>query len=140
MVGGGYREWGLSGLVRIDPGVRGRGWSLNVRPAWGETESGVRELWEEPVNGMALDENGEQPDPRPRVAARIGYGLTAFEGKGLLTPYGSVSLDGGGERRYAVGSRWQRGDSLKLNLEGRRRESANDEPQHGVMLRGEVRF
>ena len=33
--GGDYEEWGVSGLLRLDPGAAGLGFSLSVQPAWG---------------------------------------------------------------------------------------------------------
>ncbi|MDE0372621.1 MAG: autotransporter domain-containing protein, partial [Rhodospirillales bacterium] len=42
---GDYEEWGVSGLVRLDPGTAGEGLSFSVRPAWGQTASGVQQLW-----------------------------------------------------------------------------------------------
>ena len=48
-----YEEWSVSGLARIDPGASGRGLSLGVRPAWGETSSGVRRLVETAAAGGA---------------------------------------------------------------------------------------
>ena len=50
---GDYEEWGVSGLVRIDPGASGRGLSVSAQPAWDETASGVRRLWETGVAGGA---------------------------------------------------------------------------------------
>ena len=44
---GEYEEWGVSGLVRIDPGASGQGLALVVQPAWGQTGSGVDQLWED---------------------------------------------------------------------------------------------
>ena len=41
---GDYDEWGVSGLLRVDPGTSGRGLALGVRPAWGETTGSVQQL------------------------------------------------------------------------------------------------
>ena len=41
----GYREWGASGSVRIDPRASGRGLSLTVAPAWGASSGGAERLW-----------------------------------------------------------------------------------------------
>ena len=50
---GDYEEWGVSGLIRFDPGAAGQGLSLSVRPAWGQTASGVQRLWETTMPGGA---------------------------------------------------------------------------------------
>jgi len=44
---GDYKEWGVSGLVRLDPGAQGEELSLSLQPAWGEAASGVDRLWEQ---------------------------------------------------------------------------------------------
>ncbi len=39
-----YREWGLGGSLRLDPGAEGRGLSFSLFLTWGETASGVDRL------------------------------------------------------------------------------------------------
>ena len=81
---GDYKEWGVGGLVKLDPGTAGRGLSLSVRPVWGQASSGVERLWE---SGVAL---GAAADPdAARVHARIAYGIgtATWAGHGVLTPY-----------------------------------------------------
>ena len=82
---------------------------------------------------------GDSP-PQGRLEAKLGYGLSALGGQGLLTPYGGFSLAGEGAQSYRIGGRFEIGTAFSLSLEGERREAANDEPDHGVMLRGELRF
>ena len=65
---GDYEETGVSGLVRIAPGGSGQGLALVVQPAWGQTGSGVNQLWE---NGVTA---GVSPDNQARLNAEIGYG------------------------------------------------------------------
>ena len=43
---GAYSEWGLSGLIQLDPNAAGHGLMMSVRPTWGVTVSGVNGLWE----------------------------------------------------------------------------------------------
>ena len=47
----GVREWGVSGLLRLDPGAQGRGLSLSLSPSWGEAGSGMAQLWEDGLTG-----------------------------------------------------------------------------------------
>ncbi len=76
-----------------------------------------------------------------RLDGELGYGFGAFGGRGLLTPYGGVSLAGEGSQRYRIGGRFEIGSSLDLSLEGERLEPAKDAAaEHGVMLRGQMRF
>ena len=54
---GDYEEWGVSGLVRLDPGAAGRGLALSVQPAWGRTANGVQRLWETGAGGRTSPAN-----------------------------------------------------------------------------------
>ena len=138
---GGAREWGASGLLRLDPGMEGRGLSLSLSPSWGDAASGMARLWEDGLTGPAA--NGELSNgavgvragaPEGRIEAELGYGLPAFDGAGLVTPYSGVAFANGGERRYRVGGRLDLGTGIDLSLEGSRRESANRTPEHGANL------
>ncbi len=134
---GDYEETGVSGLVRIDPGASGQGLALSVEPAWGQTASGVQQLWE---NGVAA---GASPadQARARLNTEIGYGLGAAHGLGLVTPYTGLGLSGGGARSWRMGARWQLAADASLSVEGTLHEAANDNgPAHGLMLRGALRW
>ena len=137
-----YREWGLGGSLRLDPGAEGRGLSFNLFPAWGETSSGVDRLWDQDVAELASDDTAANDNVPPmRLDSEFGYGFGAFGGQGLLTPYGGFSLAGEGSQRYRIGSRFEIGSWLNLSLEGERREPANDAAaEHGVMLRMQARW
>ena len=84
--GGGSEEWGVSGLVRLDPGSAGRGLALSVQPAWGPTASGVERLWQTGVVPGASRESGRPggaPGLRHGVAGRPRHG-NAGDGAGAL--------------------------------------------------------
>ena len=137
----GYEEWGASGSIRLAPGASGRGLSFSLAPAWGAPSSGVDRLW------SARDARGLAPDaafePESRLDAEFGYGHRvggAFTG----TPYAGLGLSGSG-RDYRLGWRLGRAGArsdFSLNLEGTRRESADDAApaEHGVLLTGEIRW
>ena len=134
---GDYEETGVSGLVRIDPGASGQGLALSVEPAWGRTASGVRQLWE---NGVTA---GTSPADQAvaRLNAEIGYGLGAAHGLALVTPYTGLGLAGDGAQWWRVGARWQLAPAASVSVEGNLYEAAkNDEPAHGLMLRGALRW
>ena len=134
---GDYEETGVSGLVRIDPGASGQGLALSVEPAWGQTASGVQQLWE---NGVAA---GASPadQARARLNTEVGYGLGAAYGLGLVTPYTGLGLADGGARSWRMGARWQLAADASLSVEGTLHEAANDNgPAHGLMLRGALRW
>ena len=136
----GYREWGAGGSVRLDPGALGRGLSLTLAPVWGTPSSGVDPLWSaRDVAGLAP---GGEFEATRRLNAELGYGLGAPRGLGLVTPYAGLSLADGGARAWRAGARWQVAQDVTLGLEGTRNEAANDDeaPQHGLMVRGALRW
>ncbi|MDE0048586.1 MAG: autotransporter domain-containing protein [Rhodospirillales bacterium] len=103
---GDYEEWGVSGLVRIDPGASGQGLAFSLQPAWGRTASGVEQLWESGVSGgAALADRGAG-----RVHAQIAYGIgDTWGANGMLTPYTGVWLSDEGSRRLSIGGRYDIG-------------------------------
>ena len=135
--GGDYREWGVSGLLRLDPGAAGLGFALSVQPAWGRTASGVQRLWETGMTGGAVSGN----QAAGRVNARLAYGIgTRWGGRGVLTPYTDVSLSGSGSRRLSVGGQFNLGSSVRMGLEGVHSRPVHGLTSHGVMLRGSMNW
>ena len=132
-----YEEWGVGGLVRFDPGAGGRGLSLSLAPVYGDTASGTARLWDGGADADAANDNA----PQMRLNSELGYGFGALGGRGVLTPYGGVSLADEGAQSYRVGGRFGYGSSLGFSLEGERREPAgNGAAEHGVMLRMNARW
>ena len=132
---GDYEETGVSGLVRIAPGGSGQGLALVMEPAWGQTGSGVNQLWE---NGVTA---GASPDNQARLNAEIGYGLGVAPGMGVVTPYAGLGLAGEGAQWWRMGARWQLAAAASLSVEGSLYDAANDDgPGHGLMLRGGLRW
>ncbi len=132
-----YREWGASGALRIDPGASGRGLSLTLTPSFGAASSGVERLWSQHgAAELAPDGNFE---PAGRLEAEVGYGLGAFDGRGVHTPYAGVSLSNAGERIWRLGWRLNLGPDATLEVVGTRRNSADD-TGHGLMLRAAIRW
>lgn len=132
---GEYREWGVSGLVRLDPGSAGLGLALSVQPAWGQTASGVQRLWETGMTQGAAPAN----QAAGRVNARLAYGIgTTWGGQGVLTPYTDVSLSGEGSRRLSLGGSFNLGSAVRMSLEGVESRPVRGLANHGVMLRSEL--
>ena len=132
---GALREWGFGALIRFDPGASGRGPSVSLAPAWGETTSGVRRLWERGATDPIL-----RDAPGRRLEAQFAYGFAALRGRGVLTPYGTVSLAEEYGRGYRLGGRLAVGRSATVSLEAERRERAAAAAVHMVMVRGAIRF
>ena len=140
-----YREWGASGAVRLDPGARGRGLSFSLAPTYGAASSGVERLW------SARDAQGMVPggefEARQRLEGEVGYGLGLFGGLVTGTPNVGFGLSDNSQA-YRIGWRLTsavRGDpGFEVNLDATRREPANPGsgagPEHGVMLRGAIRW
>ena len=135
----GYEEWGASGAIHVSPDASGRGLSLSIARGWGSTTGGTDRLWSagDPT-AFGLD-NAYQPEGR--LEAELGYGL-GLSGRGsVLTPYVGLGLGGGESRVYRMGSRWQVVRDVTLDLEGARREEADGNgAEHGLMLRGKMRW
>ena len=131
-----YEEWGARGSIRLDPGALGRGLTLTLAPTWGAASSGVERLWSRhDMAGLAANDDF---DPASRLNAELGYGLDVPGGRGVLTPYGSLTLSNEGTRAYRLGWRFKLGETFSLSLDGERRESVNAAPEHALMLRGSL--
>lgn len=128
----GYEEWGVRGLIQIDPQA-GKGLSMKLVPAWGETASGVQELWERGLSGRRDAVAGMQ---RGRLNAEVEYGLAEFHG----TPYSRIHLVDGGTRAFGTGMRYEVSQVLGLRIEGTRALSADAPARHGLALRGHWKF
>ena len=130
-----YEEWGVSGLILLEQGKNGRGLSFSLSPGYGSTGSGTQKLWQEGLR----DEISDDRDVGARLDARLGYGLTAPGGRGLLTPYSEMTLSGSSSS-YRLGMRWELDALFDLNLTGERRESNSSAADHAIMLKGDILF
>ncbi len=138
-----YGEWGASGAVRLAPGERGRGLSFSLSPSWGTASSGVGRLWGVgDARGLAADQVFEAEQ---RLEGELGYGLGLFGDRLTGTPNTGFGLSDTA-RELRIGWRLTSvvpGDpGFAVTLDARRREAANGDepPEHGVMLRGAVRW
>ena len=135
----GYKEWGASGSVRVEPSASGRGLSLTLTPAWGNASSAVERLWSlRDPGGLAANDDFEAG---ARLDAEVGYGLKGPRGVGVATPWAGLGLAREGERAWRAGARWKLAPDFTLGLEATRREpSTNDPPEHRLMLRGALHW
>ena len=128
-------ETGFAVRFRYDPDTLGFGPWVGLTQGWGESASGVQLVWEE---------DATNPAPHDSLArsldVEVGYGLAAFGGRGLLAPFGAVSLDSDDGRAYRLGGRLTLGPAATLSLEAERRQRRADDDAHGVMLRSAARF
>ena len=128
-------EKGFAVRFRYDPDTLGFGPWVGLTQRWGASASGVQLVWEE---------DATNPAPHDSLArsldAEVGYGLAAFGGRGLLAPFGSVSLDSDDGRAYRLGGRLTLGPAATLSLEAERYEHLALAPVHTLMVRSDARF
>ena len=130
-------EWGASGLMRLDPAADGLGLSFRLLPSWGASGSGVSRLWDESVAARPADGGGGN---EARLETELGYGLPAFGGAGVTTPYAGFGLAQGGERDMRAGVRLGLGAGFDLALQARRDRASGADPDHGLELRLDARW
>ncbi len=128
---GGYEDWGLGGIITLNPGAIGHGLFYSLEPTWGDTAGRVLRLWAQ--DHAAVPMTGTHRTPRGRLEMRLGYGLGWDET--LVTPYGVLTLTDGRTRFYRLGSRLRMSDELTFSLEGLLRETVVTPMEHGVRLK-----
>ena len=139
-----YEEWGASALVRLAPGERGRGLSFSLGPTVGAASSAEERLWGAQRPGDFAPVTGEFAASRG-LDAELGYGLSLFGDRFTGTPNLALGFTDSA-RDYRIGWRLTSavpGDSgFEVNLDATRREATggNEPPEHGVMLRGAIRW
>ena len=144
-----YKEWGVSGRILLQAGNHGRGLSFSMSPVYGNINSSTQALWDD---GLRDETNGTARDNSMRMESRLGYGLSAPGGHGLLTPYAEMT-SGDSTRRYRLGMSWELGSLFDLNLVGERSESrasgasnasnastGSTNAEHLILLKGVIRL
>ena len=131
----GYREWGFSGRIQIDPQTLGEGLALRLVPSWGDASGGVQRLWDHGAMG-AVGNGFLGRDRQGSLNAEIEYGLRSFAG----TPYGSFRLAERGTRTFNTGVRYQADMRGSLYLEASRREDASGPATQALIFRGQWRL
>ena len=134
----GYEEWGMSGAIRVTPSPSGRGLTLSIAPAWGQTGSGTEQLWSA-HDATALGAESEF-EADSRIAMDAGYGFGLPGNRGVLTPYAGMTFGDAGQRTVRTGTLWQLGADAVLGLEGSRQASDAGEGDSEVRLKAALRF
>ena len=142
----GFRESGASASLTWDPRPStDRGLMLTLRQSWGGSPTGGMNalLGRETLAGLAANDNGAATASAGRLGAELGYGIALFGGGFTGTPHLGVGLSESG-RDYRLGWRLtsaRRGDpGFEVGLEATRREAANADAEHGIALRGVIRW
>ena len=103
-----FQERGFGVTVRLDPGADGTGLSLQVSPAWGAQSSGAGTMWNHQgmMGAGSVAGTGEELGWLPGwTQGEVGYGMTTWGGRGLLTPFGRLDSQGPGSLRMGGGLR-----------------------------------
>ncbi len=129
-----YQEWGVSGRILLQTGSDGRGLSFSMSPVYGNAASGTQTLWQDGL----FEEISDEQDNDMRMETRLGYGLTAPGGHGLLAPYAEMTSSNSAQR-YRLGMNWGVDSLFDLNLVGERSESAGG-AEHAILLKGIIRL
>ena len=131
-------EWGVSALVRLDPGADGRGTFLAFGPAHGRTESGLGQWFDHGLPAAASGTAPEEAESRLEAEVGHGFGLAGPGPLAVLTPWAGLSLAETGGRTLRLGARYRLGAGLSLGLEGAHRPGPA--PEDSLMLRGALRW
>ena len=133
----GYEEWGASGAIRVTPSASGRGLTLSIAPAWGQTGSAAERLWSAHDTSAVGNDSEFEPESRLEIDAGYGFGLT--HGRGAFTPHAGMTLGGAGNRTVRAGTRWQLNPDTIVSVEATRQASAG-EADNQLMMRAALRF
>ena len=141
----GFRESGASASLTWDPRpTTDRGLMLTLRQSWGGSPAGGMDalLGRGTLAGLAANDNGATASAG-RLEAELGYGIPAFGGALTATPHLRFGLTDTG-RDYRLGWRLKSArkgaPGFEVGLEATRREAANADAEHALMLRGAIRW
>ena len=137
-----FRQRGFAGRLGWDPRPgTDRGPSLTLTQTVGLSAHGGMDalLGRRTLKGLSANDDGDDLESQ-RLELKLGYGFPAFGDRFTATPEAGLAMSGGEHREFRLGWRLVRdrrpGDigSLEFALEGRRRDSANDDVAVGVRL------
>ncbi len=128
-----YREWGLGGSLRLDPGPDYLGLAVRLHSVHGAAASTVQHLWSDTsaVNHFPGMLQG-------RHEAEIGYGFETLRGGAMVIPFSGFVYSPSGTRSFRFGSRMRVGARWALSLQADRSRYAFHGPSYGLVLRGHL--
>ncbi len=128
------KEWGagVTAGYRLDSRETGLTYSSSL--SHGQPESRVDSLWDNSVASRA----SEDEELTTRLDAEVGYRM--FGSSGLHTPYVGIGVEEGSKRDYRLGMRYASESELSSSLEFERREADGKQPDHRVMLTGQINW
>jgi hypothetical protein len=132
-----YKDWGMSGLIRFAPGANGHGLSFSLQPTYGKLDGSKEQLWNQ---GVADLPNTNNSSNAARLAAELAYGMSAFNGRGLFSPYASVTMSNTDGQQYRLGSRLNINSIFDIYVEGTQHINKAGKAENSVLLEGKLRF
>ena len=113
-----YNEDGFYFSLTMGTLFGDRGWTVSLRPTWGNTGSGVTQLWQ--ADKVAELGSGGSVDAfdSGSMQTQVSYGmLSPFGGSGLLTPYSTVQTSDSGPTNATFGMNLSMNSGWQLNWE-----------------------
>ena len=136
-----YENWGLGSQGSWDPGLKGRGLRLSMTSSFGQDGGGSATLWDNSALSALPAHAGHSIPNQLSTESELAYGMSAFGGRGLLTPYGRARFTSQG-RELGVGaelslqSPWS--SPMQFTLEGTQLQDPSSNAELGVKVRIEV--
>ena len=128
-----YREWGVGGTVRLDPGPDYEGLAVQINSSHGAAASSVQRMWSDP--GAVTYFPGMT---QGRHEAEVGYGFRALRGGAMVIPFSGFAYSPSGANSFRLGSRVRLGSRWMLSLQADRNRYGFREPWYGVVVRGHL--
>ena len=127
------KEWGAGLTVGCRIDGRETGMTYRSSLSHGQAESGVDSLWDSSAASRA---SSEEKSLATRLDTEVGYRF--YGSSGLHTPYVGFGAEDSSRRDYRVGMRYAGGSAISSGLEFERREAGSKQPDHRVMLTGQM--
>ncbi len=137
-------EWSASMGARLDPGASGRGVSLTLTPVWGQEMEQGGALWKDEAVTLLgnSDTDGKASMLPRRLDLKLSYGVEAWGGHGLVSPYAELHLQDGQLSRVREGIRLEV-PGLAAGLQTEVFVEHNDlhqRPEHRIEMNASLRF
>ncbi len=131
-------EWGVGGMVQLDPGSDGSGLFLTLTPAYGVTATDLDGLFDRTPGTSFLTGSGAEAESQLDAEVGYGFGVLGSGPMALLSPYVGFTLAERGEGSVRVGTRYTIAPAFELSFEGERSQdggSADNSLEVRVSLR-----
>lgn len=134
-------ERGIRGMLQLDPGPADKGLWMRVMPSWGSPPGLGSRFLETGFTGV-MGYGIQDTTSDRRLAGEIGYGLSAFQGRGSLNVYSGVTSGSRTSSVQHLGMQMRLPPAFSFSAEGRRKElpSSFNRASYGIELRGSLHW